>query len=73
LSNDELVQVIGSHGLAFTVSKVSFGIIRDFPLAGHARLGVGAQYACNFVPPALAPLYGGSPQGAMAFVRLRVE
>jgi hypothetical protein len=73
VDNDELVQVVGSHGPAFTVSKASIGLIRDFPFAGHARIGLGALYAFNFVPRALAPLYGASPQGAMAFVRLRVE
>ena len=73
VDNDELIQEAGSNGPAFTVSKLSLGVIRDFPLAGRAKLGVGAQYAFNFVPQGLSLLYGGSPQGAMAFVRLRVE
>jgi hypothetical protein len=73
VDNDELVPFVGSHGPAYTVSKSSLGVIRDFPLATRAKLGIGAQYAFNFVPRALAPLYGGSPQGAMVFVRLRVE
>ncbi len=73
VDNDELIRAIGSHGPAYTVSKMSLGVIRDFPLAGRAKLGVGTQYAFNFLPEALAPLYGGSPQGAMVFMRLRVE
>jgi hypothetical protein len=73
VANDELVPASGSHGPAFTVSKLSLGVVRDYPLAGHAQLGVGAQYAFDFVPRSLAPLYGSSPQGAMVFVRLRVE
>jgi hypothetical protein len=73
VDNDELIQAIGPHGAAFTVGKFSFGAIRDFPLAGRTRIGVGALYAFNTVPHTLAPLYGSSPQGAMAFVRLRVE
>jgi hypothetical protein len=73
VDNDELVPAIGSRRPAFTVGKVSFGVVRDFASVGHARIGVGAQYAFNFVPRSLSPLYGGLPQGAMAFVRLRVE
>jgi hypothetical protein len=73
VDNDELVQAAGSHGPAFTVSKFSLGVVRDLPLAGRARIGVGAVYALDFVPRSLSPLYGASPQGAMAFVRLRVE
>jgi hypothetical protein len=73
VDNDELVEAAASHGPAYTVGKVSLGAIRDFPLAGRATIGVGAQYAVNFVPRALTPLYGSSPQGAMVFVRLRVE
>ena len=73
VANDELIASTASHGPAYTVGKLSLGAIRDFPLAGRAIVGVGAQYACNVVPQALAPLYGSSPQGAMVFVRLRVE
>jgi hypothetical protein len=73
VDNDELMAAAGPHGPAYTVGKLSLGAIRDFPLAGRAKFGVGAQYAFNAVPRALAPLYGSSPQGAMVFVRLRVE
>jgi hypothetical protein len=73
VDNDELVPASGAHGPAFTVGKASLGVVRDFPLAGHAQLGVGAQYAFDFVPRSLAPPYGSAPQGAMAFVRIRVE
>ena len=73
VTNDELAPSIGSHGPAYTVSKLSLGAIRDFPLAGRVQLGLGAQYAFDFVPQPLAPLYGSSPRGAMVFLRLRVE
>jgi hypothetical protein len=59
---------------AFTVGKTSIGAIRDFRLADHVKIGVGALYAFDFVPQSLAPLYGrAEPQGAMAFVHLKIE
>lgn len=71
--NNELVSVGGHHGPTFNVGKVSLGAIRDFRLAPHVRFGVGGLYAINFVPETLKALYGGQPNGAMAFVRLKVE
>jgi hypothetical protein len=67
--NDELAP----GGPAYRVGKVSAGAIRDLRLAPHVRLGVGALYAMNFVPAPLAALYGGDPDGAMLFVRLRID
>jgi hypothetical protein len=69
--NDELLA--GHGGPAFDVGKVSVGAIRDFRLAGHLKLGLGALVALNLVPRALAPLYAGDPKGAMAFVRLKID
>ncbi len=61
------------HGEAFRVGKVSFGLARDFTVAKNLKLGLGGLYAFNFVPDELEDAYGGDPQGAMAFVRLKVE
>lgn len=59
---------------AFRVSKISLGAIRDWRVADHLSFGVGGLYSVNFVPSALAPLYGGhNPTGAMGFVRLRLN
>ncbi len=63
----------GHHGPVFEVGKVSAGLIRDVRVAPHVRLGVGGLYALNFVPAGLQPLYGGDPDGAMLFLRLRVD
>jgi hypothetical protein len=71
--NDELAQAGGHHGQAFTVGKVSLGAIRDFRVARNFKLGLGALYAVNFVPEALEPLYAGDPDGAMAFVRIKID
>jgi hypothetical protein len=71
--NNELVFVGGHHGPTFDVAKLSLGAIRDFRVSNHAKLGVGALYALNFVPGALEPLYGGEPNGAMAFIRLKID
>ena len=65
---------LGAPQVAYLVAKSSVGVIRDFRIADHVKIGVGALYAFNFVPQTLAPLYGGSdPQGAMAFIRLKVD
>jgi hypothetical protein len=61
-------------GTAYRVGKVSLGAVRDFRIADHWSLGAGGLAALNFVPGALAPLYGGdNPVGAMAFVRFKLD
>jgi hypothetical protein len=69
--NNELSGVM--HGPAYRVSKASIGAVRDFRVSEHATFGVGGLYAKNFVPAALEPSYGGDQDGAMAFVRLKIE
>ncbi|HEY3696448.1 hypothetical protein [Phenylobacterium sp.] len=71
--NDELAGAGGHHGPAYTVSKLSAGAIRDWPVARHLTVGLGGLYAWNLVPDALEGAYGGDRSGAMAFVRLKVE
>ena len=63
----------GHHGEAFRVGKVSLGLVRDFSLAPSLKLGLGGLYAFNFMPEELEEAYDGDPQGAMAFVRLKVD
>lgn len=55
-----------------TVSKASLGAIRDFRIHRNAVIGLGALYSKNWVPGALDGAYGGDPDGAMAFVRLKI-
>jgi hypothetical protein len=70
--NRELTNV--EDGPAYRVGKVSLGLIRDFKIADHLSLGAGGLFAVNFVPDALAPLYGGhNPTGAMGFARLKLD
>ena len=71
--NDELLFVGGHHGPTFEVGKVSLGLIRDFRVREHLKLGIGGLYAVNFVPRQLDALYAGDARGAMAFVRLKIE
>jgi hypothetical protein len=71
--NNELDPAAGHHGPRRRVGKVSLGAIRDFRVAPHVRIGLGAQVSRNFVPAALEPLYAGDPRGAMAFIRLKVD
>jgi hypothetical protein len=74
LANDELTPTVaGQSGPVFTVGKVSLGAVHDWVLADEFKLGLGALYAWNFAPSALAPLYGtAEPRGMMIFVRLKV-
>jgi hypothetical protein len=70
--NRELADL--EDGPAYRVGKISLGAIRDFKLAEHFSLGLGGLFAVNFIPGALAELYGGrNPTGAMGFVRLKLE
>lgn len=71
--NRELLPV-QENGPAFRVEKMSLGVVRDFPVAQHLSVGAGGLFAVNFVPNALASLYGGNhPVGTMAFLRLKLE
>ena len=71
--NRELLR-LQQHGPAFRVGKVSLGAVRDFSIADHLSLGAGGLFAVNFVPDALAPLYGSrNPTGMMAFIRLKLR
>lgn len=70
--NRELIDV--EDGPSYRVGKASLGAVRDFRIADHLSLGVGGLASVNFVPDALAPLYGGHhPLGAMGFVRLKLK
>jgi hypothetical protein len=67
--NDELVP----GGTVYTVAKASIGAVRDWSVSEHIKIGLGGLYSVNFVPDGLKSAYGDSPNGAMAFVRLKVE
>ncbi|MBD3837411.1 hypothetical protein [Brevundimonas sp.] len=74
IETDELVPGLnGGHGPLYTVSKASLGLVRDWRIAPRLRLGLGGLYAFNQVPGPLEPLYGGDPDGAMVFARLKIE
>lgn len=59
--------------VAYKVAKASLGVVRDFRIAPNLKLGLGGLYAFNFVPDALKPAYGGNPDGAMGFIRLKLD
>lgn len=64
---------LAAHGTPpETVRKASVGAIRDFRLHRNAVLGIGALYSKNWVPASLETSYGGDPDGAMAFLRLKI-
>ena len=55
------------------VGRVSIGAIRDWRVSGHAVFGVGALAQHHFAPDALDQSYGGDENGAMGFVRLKID
>lgn len=69
--NDELGSV--GHGPAYRVGKLSLGALHDFRAAPHVRLGVGGLWAFNFIPSGLEPSYAGDRNGAMLFLRVRID
>lgn len=74
IETDELTPGLGGgHGELYVVSKASVGVVHDWRLSQHVRFGLGALYAINRVPAVLEPLYGRDPDGAMVFIRLKVD
>ena len=52
-----------------TAGEATLGAIRDWHVAEHLTLGLGAEYTVDFVPSGV-PTYGGGPHGAMVFLRV---
>lgn len=73
VQNRELLG-LQENAIAYRVGKVSLGVVRDFRVAGHLSIGLGGLFSLNFVPNALAPLYGSrNPTGTMGFIRLKLN
>ena len=66
LGSDELVP--GNQ--VRTASKVGLGAIRDWALADHFKLGLGALYDFDFAPSSPVASYGSDPHGTMVFLRV---
>ena len=60
----------GHAGMTF---HQNIGLQQAGGAGGVQQIGLGALYAVNRVPDALEPIYGGDPDGAMVFVRLRLQ
>jgi len=69
IESDELA---GVHGPINRVQRLSLGAIRDFRINEHTVFGVGALVQTHLAPDELEPAYGGDPEGAMGFVRLKI-
>ncbi len=69
IDSDELVPTAGIQ----TAGEFTLGAIHDWRVAEHAKFGLGALAAFDFVPGALTPSYGAGPHGTMVFVRLVAE
>jgi hypothetical protein len=74
VEKDELFEHHDPLGdVTFTVHQASLGYIRDFRLAAHAALGLGALGTVSFLPAALESAYGKkNPLSFMLFVRAKI-
>ena len=78
VDTDELHTHLKGSGLPIhtdrgVVEKASVGLVRDWRVAPHAKIGVGGLYTFNDVPPVWAHDYGANPRGGMLFLRLVVD
>jgi hypothetical protein len=67
--NNELI----ASGAKEAVGKLSLGVIKDWRVAGHWKVGLGGSYDFVFVPGALNAAYGSDPHGAMIFTRVTID
>ena len=61
------VETLVGHVQAYTL-----GYDRDYKLGPHLRAAPGAQFTLYRAPNQLAPIYGRTPFGAVAFIRFRL-
>jgi hypothetical protein len=73
VDNDELRVAQSVEAPAYTVEELSVGLVHDWRVLEHLKLGLGGLYAFDFVPAPLTAQYGHDPAGAMVFVRLKVD
>lgn len=71
IETDELGPI--HHGPVENAARLGFGGARNFRIADHVNLSLGASLTQNWVSNALSPLYDGDPVGGLAFVRLKIE
>ena len=50
-------------------SKIALGVIHDWPVGDHLKLGLGGVYDFDFAPSSSIASYGGDPHGMMLFLR----
>ncbi len=62
-----------SPSKAYTVGKLSLGVIHDWSVAPHVKIGLGGLYDFALVPASLRSAYGADPHGATAFIRLKLD
>ena len=62
------VETLVGHVQAYTL-----GYDRDYRIAPHLRAAPGAQFTLYRAPDQLAPIYGRTPFGGVAFIRFRLS
>ncbi|HTT99145.1 MAG TPA: hypothetical protein VMF58_13935 [Rhizomicrobium sp.] len=67
--NNELI----ASGTKESVGKLSLGVIKDWRVAEHWKVGLGGSYDFVFVPGALKAAYGSDPHGTTIFTRIAVD
>jgi hypothetical protein len=66
IGSDELVPGSNVRG----ASEITLGLIHDWQVADHLKLGLGGLYSFDFAPSSASAPYGADPHGAIAFLRL---
>jgi hypothetical protein len=59
-------------GIPFTVNKIEWGYIYDFPACHHTQLGIGGTGSVALIPASLYSTYGKNPLSYMLFLRLKI-
>lgn len=72
IQTDELGPGHHGHGPVEEVQRINIGVARNFRLTDTVVLALGASLTQNWVSDTLSPLYDGDPNGALAFVRLKI-
>ena len=62
-----------SNTVLESVAKYSLGVIHDWRVAPHVKLGAGALATLNTIPVGLERAYGKGPTGGMAFLRFVID
>jgi hypothetical protein len=62
---------IEPHEAKHQITQLTLGGVHELTPGGSYQTGIGAAFTFNWTPGTLEPLYGKSPTGFWAFLRIR--